>query len=77
MRRGHSILETETPLVEAHLDAPAASQPAVEFRNVTRIYGSGGTRVVALDEVGAIIVAGALLLVRTVRGALGAEPLAG
>ncbi len=29
----------------------AIEGPAVEFRNVTRVYGSGGTRVVALDDV--------------------------
>ena len=29
----------------------AIEGPAVEFRNVTRVYGSGGTRVVALNDV--------------------------
>ena len=36
---------------ETHLDPHVVSPPAVEFRNVTRVYGSGGTRVVALDDV--------------------------
>ena len=36
---------------EIHLDRDVASRPAVEFRNVTRIYGSRNTHVVALDEV--------------------------
>ena len=38
-------------MIETHLDLNAVSKPAVEFRNVTRIYGSGDTRVVALDDV--------------------------
>ncbi len=36
---------------EIHLDRDVASRPAVEFRNVTRIYGSRNTYVVALDDV--------------------------
>ena len=40
-------LDKETSLVKTHADP----RPAVEFLSVTRVYGSGGTRVVALDDV--------------------------
>ena len=38
-------------MAETNLDSRVLSRLAVEFRNVTRVYGSGDTRVVALDDV--------------------------
>ena len=50
-----ATLEMQTLLIDAHsathLDPHVVSRPAVEFRNVTGIYGSSHTRVVALDDV--------------------------
>ena len=34
-----------------NLDSHVLSRSAVELRNVTRVYGSSGTQVVALDDV--------------------------
>ena len=36
---------------ETHLDPHVVSGPAIEFRSVSRVYGSGSARVVALDDV--------------------------
>jgi putative ABC transport system ATP-binding protein len=47
--------EGDTPLVVTHsetrLDPDAPSRPAVELRNVTRVYGPRDSGVVALDDV--------------------------
>jgi putative ABC transport system ATP-binding protein len=48
-------LKMETLVVDAHgealLDGDVGSRPAIELRNVSRVYGSHSTSVVALDDV--------------------------
>lgn len=56
LSRGGTLLsKTNT---ESQATPKAISLPAVEFRNVTRTYGSGDTRIVALDDVSVEFTAG-------------------